>query len=140
MAFEEHYHEVVEVLEGLFVYIFAGLQERFSKEIAIIRAQYPIEEFKVPKNGRVLRLTFRQGIDMLRHAGHEVPDLEDLSTEMERTLGRLVAERYDEDFYILDKFPLAVRSLPPPSPAPASSISPDPADTIFLFLSFYFVK
>jgi len=109
MAFEEHYHEVVEVLEGLFVYIFAGLQERFSKEIAIVRAQYPIEEFKVPKNGRVLRLTFRQGIDMLRHAGHEVPDLEDLSTEMERTLGRLVAERYDEDFFILDKFPLAVR-------------------------------
>ncbi|PUU82735.1 hypothetical protein B9Z19DRAFT_1105647 [Tuber borchii] len=109
MAFEEHYHEVVEVLEGLFVYIFAGLQERFSKEIAIVRAQYPIEEFKVPRDGRVLRLTFAQGIQMLHHAGHEVPDLEDLSTEMERTLGRLVAERYDQDFYILDKFPLAVR-------------------------------
>ncbi|KAG0138575.1 hypothetical protein HOY82DRAFT_595728 [Tuber indicum] len=109
MAFEEHYHEVVEVLEGLFVYIFAGLQERFAKEIAIVRAQYPVEEFKVPKDGKVLRLTFKQGIAMLREAGHEVPDLEDLSTEMERTLGRLVAEKYGEDFYILDKFPLAVR-------------------------------
>jgi len=121
MAFEEHYHEVVEVLEGLFVYIFAGLQERFSKEIAIVRAQYPVEEFKVPKDGRVLRLTFKQGIEMLRNAGHDVPDLEDLSTEMERALGRLVAEVYDEDFYILDKFPLAVRS-PPLPPAPPHPI------------------
>jgi len=125
MAFEEHYHEVVEVLEGLFVYIFAGLQERFSKEIAIVRAQYPVEEFKVPKDGRVLRLTFKQGIEMLRNAGHDVPDLEDLSTEMERALGRLVAEVYDEDFYILDKFPLAVRS-PPLPPTPSSSLPPWP--------------
>ena len=113
MAFEEHYHEVVEVLEGLFVYIFAGLQERFSKEIAIVRAQYPVEEFKVPRDGRVLRLTFQQGIAMLQAAGHDVADLEDLSTEMERTLGRLVAEAYGEDFYILDKFPLNVRSPHP---------------------------
>jgi len=125
MAFEEHYHEVVEVLEGLFVYIFAGLQERFSKEIAIVRAQYPVEEFKVPRDGRVLRLTFKQGIEMLRNAGHDVPDLEDLSTEMERALGRLVAEVYDEDFYILDKFPLAVRS-PPLPPTPSSSLPPWP--------------
>jgi len=125
MAFEEHYHEVVEVLEGLFVYIFAGLQERFSKEIAIVRAQYPVEEFKVPKDGRVLRLTFKQGIEMLRNAGHDVPDLEDLSTEMERALGRLVVEVYDEDFYILDKFPLAVRS-PPLPPTPSSSLPPWP--------------
>jgi aspartyl-tRNA synthetase len=109
MAFEEHYHEVVEVLEGLFVYIFNGLRERFAKEIAIVRTQYPIEEFKVPKDGKVLRLTFKEGISMLRENGYNVPDLEDLSTEMERNLGRLVAEKYDEDFYILDKFPLAVR-------------------------------
>lgn len=137
MAFEEHYHEVVEVLEGLFVYIFAGLQERFSKEIAIVRAQYPIEEFKVPRNGRVLRLTFRQGIDMLRHAGHEVPDLEDLSTEMERTLGRLVAERYNEDFYILDKFPLAVRSFPPPPPSPQLVLFPLTQLTQYFFFSLF---
>jgi aspartyl-tRNA synthetase len=108
MAFEEHYHEVVEVLENLFVYIFNGLRERFAKEIAIVREQYPVEEFKIPKEGKVLRLTFKEGIAMLREKGYEVADLEDLSTEMERNLGKLVLEKYDTDFYILDKFPIAV--------------------------------
>jgi aspartyl-tRNA synthetase len=112
MAFEEHYHEVVEILEGLFVYIFNGLRDRFAKEIAIVRAQYPVEEFKVPKDGKVLRITFKEGISLLRENGYDVPDLEDLSTEMERNLGRLVVEKYGEDFYIMDKFPLAV-CLPP---------------------------
>ncbi|KAL7274346.1 aspartate--tRNA ligase dps1 [Rhizina undulata] len=109
MAFEEHYHEVLEVLEGLFTHIFNGLRTRFAREIAVVREQFPVEEFKIPKDGKVLRLRFSEGIAMLREAGHDVPELEDLSTEMERTLGKLVLEKYDTDFYILDKFPLAVR-------------------------------
>lgn len=109
MAFEEHYHEVIEVLEDLFVFIFNGLRGRFAKEIAVVREQYPVEEFKIPKNGQVLRIKFKEGIAMLREAGYEWPDLEDLSTEMERNLGRLVLEKYDTDFYVMDKFPLAVR-------------------------------
>lgn len=109
MAFEEHYHEVIEVLEDLFVFIFNGLRGRFAREIAVVREQYPIEEFKIPKDGQVLRIKFKEGISMLREAGYELPDLEDLSTEMERNLGRLVLEKYDTDFYVMDKFPLAVR-------------------------------
>ena len=31
------------------------------------------------------------------------------STPMEKQLGRLVKEKYNTDFYILDKFPLAIR-------------------------------
>ncbi|KAI5840656.1 hypothetical protein DFP73DRAFT_557274 [Morchella snyderi] len=109
MAFEEHYHEVIEVLESLFVFIFNGLRERFAKEIAIVREQYPVEEFRIPKDGKVLRIKFKEGISMLREAGYNVPELEDLSTEMERNLGRLILAKYDTDFYVMDKFPLAVR-------------------------------
>ena len=113
MTFEEHYHEVVELLEGVFVHIFNGLRDRFADEIAVVRAQYPAEEFRVPKDGKVLRLSFKEGISMLGENGYDVPDLEDLNTEMEKALGRLVAEKYGEEFYILDKFPLAVSSPPP---------------------------
>ena len=109
MAFEEHYHEVLDVLEQLFLYIFNGLRTRFATEISIVRKQYPVEEFKIPKDGKVLRLRFAEGIQMLRDAGREVDDYEDLSTEMERFLGKLVREKYDTDFYVLDKFPIAVR-------------------------------
>jgi aspartyl-tRNA synthetase len=78
MAFEEHYHEVLDVLEGLFVYIFNGLNERFSREIEVIRRQYPVEEFKIPKDGKVLRLTFAEGIKMLNGDGVEVSEYDDL--------------------------------------------------------------
>jgi len=46
---------------------------------------------------------------MLREAGVKMGDLEDLSTANERTLGQLVKAKYKTDFYILDKFPRAVR-------------------------------
>lgn len=109
MAFEQHYDEVLEVLEELFVFIFTELKTRFSKEIATVRKQFPVEEFKIPKDGKMVKLHFKEGIAMLREAGKDVDDFEDLSTENEKLLGRLVREKYDTDFYILDKFPLAVR-------------------------------
>jgi aspartyl-tRNA synthetase len=55
---------------------------------------------------------------MLRDAGVETGDYEDLSTANERFLGKLVKEKYHTDFYILDKFPLAVRpfyTMPDPN-------------------------
>lgn len=120
MAFNEHYHEVMEVLADMLVSVFRGLRTKFAKEISIVRDQYPIEEFKFPESGKdVLVLTFKQGVEMLHAAGHtSVPILEDLSTEMERTLGRLVRDKYDTDFYVLDKFPSSVRpfyTMPDPT-------------------------
>ncbi|KAG7663461.1 DPS1 [[Candida] subhashii] len=109
MAFEEHYDEVLEVLEELFMFIFTELKERYGKDIATVRKQFPVEEFKIPADGKMVKLHFKEGIQMLRDAGKEVDDFEDLSTENEKLLGKLVRDKYDTDFYILDKFPLAVR-------------------------------
>lgn len=109
MTFEEHYHEVLDVLSELFVFIFAELKKRYAKEIALVRKQYPVEDFKLPKDGKMVRITFKEGIEMLRAGGKDVDDFEDLSTENEKFLGKLVREKYDTDFYILDKFPLAIR-------------------------------
>ena len=46
---------------------------------------------------------------LLRENGVEQGDEKDLSTTNEKTLGRLVREKYNTDFYVLDKYPLAVR-------------------------------
>jgi len=46
---------------------------------------------------------------MLREAGYEQADLEDLSTETEKALGRLVKEKHNTDFYMLYGYPAAVR-------------------------------
>ncbi|RKO86438.1 hypothetical protein BDK51DRAFT_35475 [Blyttiomyces helicus] len=107
MRFNEHYHEVLDVLDGLFVSIFDGLKTRFAKEIEVVKRQFPFEEFKyLPKT---LRLEYAEAVKMLREAGIEMGDYEDLSTVTERQLGKLVKEKYKTDFFILDKFPLAVR-------------------------------
>lgn len=55
---------------------------------------------------------------MLREAGIEMGDEEDMSTPNEKLLGRLVKAKYDTDFYMLDKFPLAIRpfyTMPDPN-------------------------
>ncbi|KAI8992543.1 hypothetical protein BDB01DRAFT_778797 [Pilobolus umbonatus] len=107
MAFNEHYHEVLEVLENLFVYMFTNLKSRFKNEVETIKKQYEFEDFEfLPKT---LRLPFSEGVKMLREAGVEVGEFEDLSTANEKFLGKLVKEKYHTDFYVLDKFPLAVR-------------------------------
>lgn len=117
MAFKEHYHEVLDLLNQLFMFLFTELPKRYATEIATIRRQYPVDEFLVPKAPVILH--FKEAIQMLRDAGYEVDDLEDLSTETERALGKLVREKYETDFYMLDKFPLDIRPF---------YTMPDPAD------------
>lgn len=46
---------------------------------------------------------FSDALVMLREAGVEIGDEDDLSTPVEKQLGRIVRERYQTDFYILDK-------------------------------------
>lgn len=109
MAFEEDYHEVVTLLENLMLYIFNGLRERYATETELVRSIYHVEDFKLPAAGSVPRLTFAEGIEMLREDGVEIDDFEDLSTPDEKRLGALVLKKYGTDFYVLDQYPLAVR-------------------------------
>lgn len=44
-----------------------------------------------------------------------------LSTENEKRLGRLIKIRYDTDYYIIDKFPMALRPF---------YTMPDPEDPV----------
>jgi aspartyl-tRNA synthetase len=46
MAFNEHYHEVLEVIGGMFNYIFKNLQEQYAEEIATVYKQHPAQPFK----------------------------------------------------------------------------------------------
>ncbi|KAJ9507170.1 hypothetical protein QJQ45_004832 [Haematococcus lacustris] len=106
MAINEHYCEVMEVVEGVFEHIFTGLATRHSRELAVVGQQFP---FSMPEFKR-LRLTFAEGIKMLQEGGYpDVDPVGDLSTEIERALGKLVKEKYGTDFYILHRYPLAVR-------------------------------
>lgn len=91
MEIEEDYHEVVDLLERLMLFIFQGLNERYRKETSLIGKVYQVQQFKLPAN--VPRLSFEEGINILREAGESIGDYDDLTTPQEKKLGQLVLEK-----------------------------------------------
>lgn len=73
------------------------------------------------------RFKFSEAIQILKDSGwteddgHEISELDDLSTRAEQRLGQLIKEKYGADFYIIDKFPLEVRPF---------YTMPDPEDSV----------
>lgn len=123
MAFNYHYHEVLDLIGEIFVELFKGLQKEYAREIELVNRQYPAEPFKFLEP--TLRIDFGEAVQLLRENGVEMDDEDDLSTPNEKFLGKLIKQKYDTDFYILDKFPLKVRpfyTMPDPS-NPVSQIN-----------------
>ena len=88
----------------------------FQDEIKAVAEQFPHEPFRFLDPP--LRLEFPEAVEMLQEAGVEIGAEDDMSTPSEKLLGRLVKAKYDTDFFILDKFPLAVRpfyTMPDPT-------------------------
>lgn len=113
MEIEEHYHEVLHTLEGVFLHIFSNLAKSYREEIELVRSVYPSEEFLLPEPGKEVVLTFAEGQALLRAEGppefKDVKDDEDMSTPQEKALGALIRSKYKTDFYVLDKFPTSAR-------------------------------
>lgn len=113
MALDEHYHEALEIIDGMFKNLWKGLYERYGKEIDIISEYYP--HTKVEWLEKTPRIPFSKGIQMLiedgwvNEDGEPPSEYEDLATRAEIRLGQLVKEQYKTDYYILDKFPASVR-------------------------------
>jgi nondiscriminating aspartyl-tRNA synthetase len=107
MSIKEHYFEVLDVIGELFYYIFEGLNQRFATELKAFENQYPFEPLKFSKD--VLKLDFREGVELLKSKGRIQDVNEDLDTENERELGKIVREKYDTDFYILYRYPKSAR-------------------------------
>lgn len=136
MTFMESYTECLDVLDGLFNHIFTGLNRAYPDEIEAVRRQFPFEDLKWKYP--CLRLTFEEAINILREKGpaiieerlaalpadqsetrkvmnrhlesvrnHDVE--EDISTEDEKVLGEIMRREYEQEFYIIDKFPVDVR-------------------------------
>ena len=75
------------------------------EEIDAVKAQFPSEDVVV----NPIILPFQEAVKLLREAGMKMDDYQDLTSELEKKLGEIVKEKYNTDFYILDKFPAAVR-------------------------------
>jgi aspartyl/asparaginyl-tRNA synthetase len=79
MAIEEHYHEVMELLDGMLKGIFSGLREKYKKEIEVVQKQFPADDFKWREGPEgTLKLTFKEAIDILVEDGVPREDLDDI--------------------------------------------------------------
>lgn len=126
MVIEEHYHESLEVIDQVIKSIFAAIYGKFRREVQIVKHQFPSEDLVWLDQTPVI--TFSEGIKMLNESGwrnehgQELSDQEDLGTRDEIRLGELVKEKFNTDYYIMDKFPAAARPF---------YAMPDPIDNRF---------
>ena len=113
MEIRNDYNEVLLMLEGVLLHMFRQIQERCAAEIEVVRSVYPSEEILLPEPGKEVRLSFAEAQQLLREEGpaefRNVRDDEDMSTPQEKALGAVVREKFNTDFYVIDKFPDTAR-------------------------------
>ena len=79
MAIEEHYHEVMELLDGMLKGIFSGLREKYKKEIKVVQKQFLADDFKWREGPEgTLKLTYKEATDILVEDGVPTEELDDL--------------------------------------------------------------
>ncbi|KAF9886646.1 hypothetical protein FE257_011286 [Aspergillus nanangensis] len=126
MAIEEHYHEMLEVLDAVIKKILEGVYGRYRREIETVKQQFPSEDVVWLEKTPIIR--FSEGIQLLNDSGWRdehgnlLRDDDDLHTRDEIRLGELIKEKYGTDYYIIDKFPTAARPF---------YTMPDPEDDRF---------
>ncbi|KAJ9648627.1 aspartate--tRNA ligase dps1 [Coniosporium tulheliwenetii] len=122
MAIDEHYYEVLRVLDHTFKAIFKGIYEKYGHELEVIKRKFPHEDLVWREDTPII--PFAMGIRMLNESGwrdedgNELSETEDLGTRDEIQLGKLVKEQYNTDYYVLDKFPASARpfyAMPDPN-------------------------
>lgn len=104
VPFKNHYFEVLDIIGQMFPYIFRELEKRFKTELEIVSQQYPFTPFLM-NEGEAVRISFQEGVELLKEAGVEQDPLKDLTSFTEAKLGALVKEKYHTDFYILYNYP-----------------------------------
>ena len=94
------------MMEKMFTFIFDEIPKRFPDELKVIRKQFPFEDLVYKP---FLRLNYKDAIQMLREHGETIGDFDDFTTPQELLVGKIIKEKYNTDFYIIDKFPSAIR-------------------------------
>jgi nondiscriminating aspartyl-tRNA synthetase len=127
MAINEHYHEALLIIDGVFKSIFESIYTRHRAEVDTIKRYFPHQDLVWLEETPVI--PFTEGLQMLLNSGFveengQTPKYEDLSRPAELRLGELVKEKYHTDYYILDKFPASARpfyTMPDPDDDRASN-------------------
>ncbi|CAK7272570.1 aspartate--tRNA ligase dps1 [Sporothrix epigloea] len=113
MVIEKDYYDAMSVIDNLLKTILQGVYKRNCREIEIVKTHFPHEDLVIPEE--TLVLPFKDAVELLNASGwrddqgNEALPTEDLSTPAEIRLGQVIKEKYNTDYYIIDKFPRSAR-------------------------------
>ncbi|KAJ3991560.1 hypothetical protein F5050DRAFT_1581216 [Lentinula boryana] len=121
MRIERDYHEVMLVVDSVLKAIFEEVYRKRRREVDIVKAQFPTPDLVWAPKTPVI--AFADGIQMLIDSGWKddsssspsssssspLQKNQDLSTRAEIQLGKLIKQKYNTDYYILDLFPQSAR-------------------------------
>jgi len=110
MEFHQHYHEVLRYIARLLGNIFEEINNLYDEELRVINEQYPFERLVFNKEEPLI-LNFAEAVKIINEEGGVQGELDDLNTENEKFLGKIIKRRYGTDFYIIDKFPFDIRAF-----------------------------
>ncbi|MCD6535771.1 MAG: aspartate--tRNA(Asn) ligase [Thaumarchaeota archaeon] len=103
LSYIEDERDVMKVEEELVVAGIKKVVEKCQDELRLLE-----KEVEVPKTPFPV-LTFPEIYDILEDMGKKIPYGEDLDREAEKLLAKYVKEKYDHDFFFIDRFPYRVK-------------------------------
>ncbi|EFA80298.1 hypothetical protein PPL_07128 [Heterostelium album PN500] len=103
MRIEEHYHELLDQIDQMFIEIFERLN-KLPELLSLIGQQYPSES--IVYGTPPLRIDYTDAVQMLKDLNEIGMGADDyLSTSQERRLGQLIKSTYGIDCYMIDRMP-----------------------------------
>ncbi|MFQ6013407.1 MAG: aspartate--tRNA(Asn) ligase [Thermoplasmata archaeon] len=102
MAFVRSQEEVLRVLEGAVAHALTFLRQHAAEELDLLGQDPVVPALPVP------RLTYEKARELLAETGLAVPEGEDLDTEAEKALGRVMAQEGHDLFFVVD-YPAAIK-------------------------------
>lgn len=108
MAFINDENDVMDVVEGVLKSILKAAKE--SEEIKILSESD--KDINIPDeliNNKFPRITYDKCIELLKEEKKNIEFGNDIDTEGEKILGRIVKEKYKTDLFFITKYPLKIK-------------------------------
>lgn len=107
MEIEHNFNELIYFIYDMFVNILDNIYRDYKREIELIRLHNHFEDLKYGPSPRILN--FDECVELLAERNILVDG--DLNREAEKTLGEIVRQKYDTDFFVIRKYPKKVRAF-----------------------------
>jgi nondiscriminating aspartyl-tRNA synthetase len=105
MAYIDDEDDVLKVMERMFMHVMKQVEEKCKEEIALLGIKLDIPTLPFP------RVPYKECIELLNANGSKAKFGEDIGSEDERILGKLVQKKYKNSAYFLTKWPTKVRAF-----------------------------